>query len=118
MPTKTRLIVGSLALAAILSATSAFANPVKFSYSQAELSSTLGAQDTLERAKTLADDICNQEFSRFTPRYKMKLKRCAHEVTQEIVDKISHDNLDAALAQDSKLDRNRQRPSNLIRVTG
>lgn len=119
MRSKTRIIFGSLALAAILTSTStsASANTVKFSYSPAELSTAVSAQHVLKRVETLAQDICHQEFSRFVPRHKMKIQRCTREVTQEIVDEISHANLDVALTLNPKLGQKRARSSNLIRVT-
>jgi UrcA family protein len=96
MRSKTHFILGSLALALTLTATSASAKTVDFSYAKSELSTTIGAEQVFQRISLLAEDICGQEFGRFSPKHQMKIQRCTRALTQEIVDKISHANLDAA----------------------
>lgn len=108
MRSKTNLFFGSLALALALTSTAASAKTVEFSYAQSELSTTIGAEQVLERISILAKDICGQEFDRFSPRHQMKIQRCTREVTQEIVEQISHVNLDIALKLDSKVSRARR----------
>jgi len=93
MRSKTHFILGSLALALTLTSTSASANSVEFSYAPSELSTTVGAEQVLNRISILAEDICEQEFGRLSPRHQMKIQRCKVEVTQDIVDQISHENL-------------------------
>lgn len=105
MRSKTHLIFGSFALALALTSTAASAKTVEFSYAQSELSTAIGAEQVLERISILAKDICGQEFDRFSPRHQMKIQRCTREVTQEIVEQISHVNLDVALKLDSKVSR-------------
>jgi len=105
MRSKTRFILGNLALALALTSTSASAKTVEFSYAQSELSTSIGAEQVLQRINILAEDICGQEFDRFSPRHQMKIQRCKREVTQEVVERISHVNLDIALKLDSKVSR-------------
>jgi UrcA family protein len=116
MPFTARSILAGLALAAILTSTPVSANTVKFSYSQTELSTAVGAEQVLDRISTLPEDICHEEFTRFAPRHKMKIDRCKREIIQEVVDEISHENLDVALTRNSKTRSNRVHGSNLIRV--
>ncbi|MGJ8559060.1 MAG: UrcA family protein [Litorimonas sp.] len=105
MRSKTRFILGGLALALTLTSTSASAQTVEFSYAKSELSTPIGAEHVFQRISILAEDICAQEFGRFSPRHQMKIQRCTHEITQEIVDEISHVNLDAASNLNPKVSR-------------
>lgn len=108
MRSKTRFILGSLALALTLTSTAASANSVEFSYTPSELSTTTGAEQVFQRINVLAEDICGQEFGRFSPRHQMKIQRCTLEVTQEIVDQISHENLYVAAGLDSKISQKKR----------
>lgn len=108
MRSKTGYILGGLALALTLTSTSASAKTVEFSYAKSELSTPIGAEQLLQRINTLAEDICGQEFGRFSPKHQMKIQRCTREITQEIVEQISHVNLDAASSLTTKVSREKR----------
>ena len=68
-------------------------------YNPNELASPDSAEDIIRRVHVTASELCWDEIGPERYTEKLKAQRCLREVTQDLVDRIGHKNLDIAHAK-------------------
>lgn len=90
------LTAGGMAFAPFAAAGTIAAKSYDVRYNPSELNSPERADDIIRRVHVTATELCLDEIGPERYIEKLKVQRCLREVTQDLVDKIGHPNLDAA----------------------
>lgn len=90
------LTATAMAFAPLTSAETSPAKGYHVSYNPSDLNRPEHAEDVIFRVHSAATDLCFDEIGPERNSEKLKVQRCLREVTQDLVDKIGHPNLDAA----------------------
>jgi UrcA family protein len=96
------MIKTTIAITALLFASSAFADQFRFSYTEADFSSPDAVAALHKRIQTSARSYCNREY--FTDRSLREVQACVSDVTGQMVDGIGDRRLAGHIEQTDRRD--------------
>ena len=93
------LAAGSMTLAPSAAADTSETKSYDVRYNPHELASPDSAENIIHRVHVTATELCWDEIGPERYTEKLKAQQCLREVTQDLVDRIGHKNLDIAHAK-------------------